>query len=172
MEADPGNVIAVHCKGGKGRTGTMICIWLLESRECSNAKEALNKFGDRRTNWDKGNIFQGVETPSQSRFVGYYDIITNKLNGLLPSIVTLKLKKVVIYSINGIGNSDGSDLSMIVYRNDKSTAVSCTFSTNTNCKVEKKDRFFVNAVNYFFKIFFNYKSIRIQKSKIRRLSMT
>jgi PTEN phosphatase family protein len=38
MNANPENVIAIHCKGGKGRTGTMICIWLLESRECANAE--------------------------------------------------------------------------------------------------------------------------------------
>lgn len=31
MNEDPANVIAVHCKGGKGRTGTMICVWLVES---------------------------------------------------------------------------------------------------------------------------------------------
>lgn len=43
----------------KGRTGTIICVWLLESGECKNAKEALLKFGDRRTNWDKGTTFQG-----------------------------------------------------------------------------------------------------------------
>ncbi|RMZ96994.1 phosphatidylinositol 3-4-5-trisphosphate 3-phosphatase TPTE2-like [Brachionus plicatilis] len=64
----------------------MICIWLLESKQYANASEALYKFGDRRTNWDKGKIFQGVETPSQSRFVGYYDIICNKLNGLWKNI--------------------------------------------------------------------------------------
>ena len=31
MNADKENVIAIHCKGGKGRTGTMICVWLIES---------------------------------------------------------------------------------------------------------------------------------------------
>lgn len=29
MDADPDNIIAVHCKGGKGRTGTIICTWLI-----------------------------------------------------------------------------------------------------------------------------------------------
>lgn len=134
MSADPQNIIAVHCKGGKGRTGTMICIWLLESRECSNAQEALLRFGDRRTNWDKGKTFQGVETPSQSRFVGYYDIITNQLGGLLPSIKTMYLKKVIIHSIKGIGNSDGSDISMLVYTNTKHLAASCTLANSSNCK--------------------------------------
>ena len=40
-------------------------------------------FGNRRTNWEKGKQFQGVETPSQSRFVGYYDIITMLAMSLL-----------------------------------------------------------------------------------------
>ena len=42
MAADKQNVIAIHCKGGKGRTGTLICTWLidcglLESAEVSDA---------------------------------------------------------------------------------------------------------------------------------------
>jgi PTEN phosphatase family protein len=43
MSADPHNIIAVHCKGGKGRTGTMICIWLLESKQCATAKVKIRK---------------------------------------------------------------------------------------------------------------------------------
>ena len=34
---DPDNVVAVHCKGGKGRTGTLICTWLVE---CGKFEEA------------------------------------------------------------------------------------------------------------------------------------
>jgi PTEN phosphatase family protein len=64
-------------------------------------KEALKKFGNRRTDWEKGKSFQGVQTPTQARFVGYFDIIKNKLGGLLPSIRVLNLKKVIIHSIKG-----------------------------------------------------------------------
>ena len=42
-------VIAVHCKGGKGRTGTMLCAWLLKSRAFQKPEEALNHFSARRT---------------------------------------------------------------------------------------------------------------------------
>jgi PTEN phosphatase family protein len=42
LEADPENIIAVHCKGGKGRTGTMICVWLVESGAFDEAKVYCN----------------------------------------------------------------------------------------------------------------------------------
>jgi PTEN homologous phosphatase len=38
MLADPRNVISVHCKGGKGRTGTMVCVWLIESGKFKTAE--------------------------------------------------------------------------------------------------------------------------------------
>lgn len=38
MQADSENIIAVHCKGGKGRTGTVICTWLIESGEFTKAE--------------------------------------------------------------------------------------------------------------------------------------
>lgn len=35
---DKNNVIAVHCKGGKGRTGTVVCSWLIDQGKFSTAK--------------------------------------------------------------------------------------------------------------------------------------
>mmetsp|Transcript_72710 Transcript_72710/g.207117 ORF Transcript_72710/g.207117 Transcript_72710/m.207117 type:complete len:401 (-) Transcript_72710:263-1465(-) len=45
----PLNTIAIHCKAGKGRTGTCCAAWLLFSKKASCAAEALELFAERRT---------------------------------------------------------------------------------------------------------------------------
>eukprot|EP00456_Euglypha_rotunda_P020122 TRINITY_DN17678_c0_g1_i1.p1 TRINITY_DN17678_c0_g1~~TRINITY_DN17678_c0_g1_i1.p1 ORF type:complete len:250 (-),score=51.59 TRINITY_DN17678_c0_g1_i1:11-661(-) len=68
LEKDPLNVVAIHCKAGKGRSGMMIAACLLMTNECRTADEALEYFGNQRTKNKKG-----VTIPSQMRYVHYFN---------------------------------------------------------------------------------------------------
>ena len=65
-----GRLLAVHCRGGKGRTGSVCCAWLLFTQECGDADDALAFFALERTELGLGKKkLQGVDTPSQRRYV-------------------------------------------------------------------------------------------------------
>jgi phosphatidylinositol-3,4,5-trisphosphate 3-phosphatase/dual-specificity protein phosphatase PTEN len=49
LAADPENVVAVHCKAGKGRTGLLISAYLLHCGLRTTAEAALRWFGFKRT---------------------------------------------------------------------------------------------------------------------------
>nr|XP_057943105.1 putative tyrosine-protein phosphatase TPTE [Doryrhamphus excisus] len=134
MSADPKNVIAIHCKGGKGRTGTLVCTWLIDSDQFENAQDSLEYFGERRTDKSQSSKFQGVETPSQSRYVGYYEVMKTKFNRQLPPPKSLRMKSIRIHSIAGVGRGDGSDLKVkIIVR--KELVFECVCATQHNCSV-------------------------------------
>ncbi len=62
-------IVVVHCKAGKGRSGTAACSYLV-SEEGWSVEDALKRFTERRMRQGFG---AGVSIPSQLRYVNYVD---------------------------------------------------------------------------------------------------
>ena len=75
LSRNPTNVVAIHCKAGKGRTGLVVsCLLLylgLKARIAgcpTSAREAIDLFAAKRTDNKKG-----ITIPSQMRYVFYFE---------------------------------------------------------------------------------------------------
>ncbi|KAL4985394.1 protein-tyrosine phosphatase-like protein [Aspergillus falconensis] len=68
-------IAVVHCKAGKGRSGTMACSYLI-SQEGWKMEDALQRFTERRMRVGFGS---GVSIPSQLRWVRYVNRWTNEM---------------------------------------------------------------------------------------------
>ncbi|KAI2470994.1 phosphatases II [Annulohypoxylon bovei var. microspora] len=64
-----GRVAVVHCKAGKGRSGTLACSYLIAERGWT-PEEALARFTERRM---RPKFGAGITIPSQLRWIGYVD---------------------------------------------------------------------------------------------------
>eukprot|EP00457_Paulinella_chromatophora_P001175 gb/GEZN01001177.1/.p1 GENE.gb/GEZN01001177.1/~~gb/GEZN01001177.1/.p1 ORF type:complete len:749 (+),score=109.88 gb/GEZN01001177.1/:828-3074(+) len=102
LNADPLNIVAVHCKGGKGRTGTMICAWFLYSRKDFFSEQAMQLFARRRVDEAVSKKkYQGVSGPSQIRFVEYFELLRMQkfAPGISDNKVVLKAPKAQFFSV-------------------------------------------------------------------------
>ncbi|RZF45897.1 hypothetical protein LSTR_LSTR008274 [Laodelphax striatellus] len=108
LSGDSRNVAAVHCKAGKGRTGVMVCCYMLHSRLFSTASDALNFYGQKRTTDRKG-----VTIPSQRRYVGYYsDLIQENLDY---TPVTLLIREIRLEPLSAFFNGCQGNIMFAIY---------------------------------------------------------
>jgi len=91
LDQSPENVAVIHCKAGKGRTGLMICCWLLFCRDWDTADNAMKFYALARTLNQKG-----VTIPSQIRYIRYFEerMRIGSLN-----IVPVTLTALIIYGL-------------------------------------------------------------------------
>ncbi|KAI3927407.1 hypothetical protein MKX01_027638 [Papaver californicum] len=98
LSGDPQNIAVIHCMAGKGRTGLMVCAYLVYSG--MSAEEALQLYAQRRTTNN-----EGVSIASQRRYVGYWSKIANFPRGvdngppevILPQPCSRELLRVRLY---------------------------------------------------------------------------
>lgn len=84
LSQNKNNGIAVHCKAGKGRTGTAASAFLLAGAYVTNTAEALEAFGTRRFGG------QGVTIASQKRYVKYYQTYLESSKTYTPKKIVIK----------------------------------------------------------------------------------
>lgn len=104
LSQDELNVAAVHCKAGKGRTGVMICAYLLHKGICRTPKEALNMYDQMRT-----HDLKGVTIPSQRRYVDYYGELVRSNRVYAPAPLLLRTIQV-----EPVPNLNGASLYFVV----------------------------------------------------------
>ncbi|XP_057818188.2 phosphatidylinositol 3,4,5-trisphosphate 3-phosphatase and protein-tyrosine-phosphatase PTEN1 [Cryptomeria japonica] len=97
LSSDSRNVAVIHCMAGKGRTGLMVCAYLVYMG--TPVEEALQLYADRRS-----YVNEGVTIASQRRYVGYWSKTVVFRNGnttppevLLPAPKSRELQRIRLY---------------------------------------------------------------------------
>eukprot|EP01080_Neovahlkampfia_damariscottae_P009709 gene9709-1914_t len=86
------NIVVIHCKAGKGRTGLMICCVLIYAGFKPLAEDAMDYYAVERT-----RDLKGVNIPSQRRYVEYFGKAINEYGGIEPYRgQKLKIKKITM----------------------------------------------------------------------------
>ncbi|XP_052897449.1 phosphatidylinositol 3,4,5-trisphosphate 3-phosphatase and dual-specificity protein phosphatase PTEN-like isoform X2 [Anopheles moucheti] len=157
LNADRSHVVAIHCKAGKGRTGTMICCYMLYDNTFQTANEALTYYAEKRTK-DK----KGVTIPSQRRYVEYYEhLLRNNLTYRKVSLYVLELRifpAEVPLKVGSIQQKDMKEpLPLVKFRRTDeyiSVELDCCMPLAGDVKVEFRGNKLDKGWHFWFNTFF------------------
>ncbi|XP_066431643.1 tensin-1 isoform X5 [Eleutherodactylus coqui] len=96
LNADPHNVVVIHNRGNRGRTGVVVAAYMHYSNISASADQALDRFAMRRFYEDK---VLPVGQPSQKRYIHYF-------SGLLSGAIKMNNKPLFLHHVimHGIPN--------------------------------------------------------------------
>ncbi|XP_053733576.1 tensin-1 isoform X4 [Synchiropus splendidus] len=96
LSADSHNVVVIHNKGNRGRTGVVVAAYMHYSNISASADQALDRFAMKRFYEDK---VLPVGQPSQRRYVEYF-------SGLLSGLIKINNKPLFLHHVimHGIPN--------------------------------------------------------------------
>ncbi|KAM6984951.1 tensin-1 [Aplochiton taeniatus] len=96
LSADSHNVVVIHNKGNRGRTGVVVAAYMHYSNISASADQALDRFAMKRFYEDK---VLPVSQPSQKRYVQYF-------SGLLSGHIKINNKPLFLHHVimHGIPN--------------------------------------------------------------------
>eukprot|EP01088_Endostelium_zonatum_P018142 TRINITY_DN570_c2_g1_i2.p1 TRINITY_DN570_c2_g1~~TRINITY_DN570_c2_g1_i2.p1 ORF type:complete len:790 (+),score=169.74 TRINITY_DN570_c2_g1_i2:23-2371(+) len=117
LKQDEANVAVLHCKAGKGRTGTAIASYLVYTGLFTEAKDAMEFFGGIRSTTNTG-----VEVGSQRRYVDYLARIVNGTasRDVVSKSNTLVLKQIILQPTPDIDKIKGGIRPVVeVYQIDR-----------------------------------------------------
>lgn len=84
---NPKSIVVVNCLAGKGRTGTLICSYLLFCGRLSDPQDALDYYKVKR--FRRLTEETGVTQPSQMRYIHYFsEVLQGRVSG--PQVKQLK----------------------------------------------------------------------------------
>eukprot|EP00732_Lithocolla_globosa_P006385 Lithocolla_globosa_v1_NODE_7384_length_953_cov_8.576837.p1 type:complete len:282 gc:universal NODE_7384_length_953_cov_8.576837:846-1(-) len=171
------NVCVTHCKAGKGRTGVMICCYLVYSSAMPDSEEALRFYGLKRTKNGKG-----VTIPSQQRYVHYYGRYLKEQSAYDPP--TLLFNKLVMKPVPrfknqihfSIRNHKGDELYTSEFFKEKqdgeSDSVEWVAETRPQLQGDIRVMFFHQKktpkllCQFWFNTFFENEVIKLQRPQI------
>ncbi|XP_015583139.2 phosphatidylinositol 3,4,5-trisphosphate 3-phosphatase and protein-tyrosine-phosphatase PTEN1 [Ricinus communis] len=152
LSQDPKNIAVVHCMAGKGRTGLMVCAYLVYSG--MTAEEALQLYANKRTTNN-----EGVSIPSQRRYVAYWASVLSfpKEIGSGPPVVSLpqscsrELRRIRLYDMVNTESiffvvSELQEVNSQLYRPPGEVAKGCCRPIREGDQKNKSPRYYISFI--------------------------